>query len=166
MRNYRNYIKIIDNLVDLIHNLDMSKTTTAEKFRPLLRTAGLKATPERLAVLAVLHTAKKPLSVKDIKDTLQPHAADQATIYRTIQSLLKSNIVRPVNFEHDHNHYELVSDTHHHHLICERCGKAVDVSQCDTSALEKQVQAISGFATINHHALEFFGVCKSCAKHK
>lgn len=142
----------------------MAHTATKDKYRPLLQQAGLKATPERLSILNVLHKAKKPLSVKELKEKLKDSEVDQATIYRNMESLVEKRLIQLVNFQHDHNHYEIVNDNHHHHLICENCAKVVDVSECDTSKLEQQVKELSGFATINSHALEFFGICKTCAR--
>lgn len=142
----------------------MNRKALEIKFRPLLQKAGLKVTPERLAILNVLSKANKPLSVKDLKEKLRDTEVDQATIYRNMESLTKSKVIRLVNFQHDHNHYEIISDKHHHHLICEKCGKVVDVSKCDTSKIEQQVKKLGNFATINSHALEFFGLCKSCSK--
>lgn len=142
----------------------MSKTASIPTFQPILRNAGLKVTPERLSILEALKKAKTPLTVKELKDKLKKTGVDQATIYRNMESLTKSHVIRPVNFQHDHNHYELVDGSHHHHLICENCGKVVDVSKCDTSKIEQQVQLMGNFASINSHALEFFGLCKPCAK--
>ncbi len=142
----------------------MNRKALEIKFRPLLQKAGLKVTPERLAILNVLSKANKPLSVRDLKEKLRDTEVDQATIYRNMESLTKSKVIRLVNFQHDHNHYEIISDKHHHHLICEKCGKVVDVSKCDTSKIEQQVKKLGNFATINSHALEFFGLCKTCAK--
>jgi Fur family ferric uptake transcriptional regulator len=130
----------------------------------LLRQAGMKATPSRVTIIEALTTSKKPLSINGIKIMLGKSSIDQATIYRTVETLTSKGLARLVNFQHDHQHYELVDDNHHHHLICENCGKVVDVSKCDTSKLEKEVQKISGFAQINSHALEFFGLCKTCAR--
>jgi Fur family transcriptional regulator, ferric uptake regulator len=142
----------------------MNQKTLETKYRPLLQKAGLKVTPERLSILDALSKEKRPLSVKNLKVQLKGTGVDQATIYRNMGSLAKGNVVRLVNFQHDHNHYELVDDKHHHHLICESCGKVVDVSTCNTDKVERQIKKIGGFATVNSHALEFFGLCKACVK--
>lgn len=141
----------------------MIRTTITDEYRPLLRKAGLKATPERIAILDVLNKSKIPLSVKGVANELKDSKVNQATVYRTIDALIAKDIVRPVNFRHDHNHYELAGQ-HHHHLICEQCGKVVDVSKCDTAKLEQAVRKVGGFAQVNSHALEFFGLCKACAQ--
>lgn len=140
----------------------MNQKVLETKYRPLLTKAGLKVTLERLSILNVLDKSKKPLSVKDLKTKLTGITVDQATIYRNMESLVKNGVIQHVNFQHDHNHYEIVSNNHHHHLICEQCGKVVDVSKCDTSKIEQELKKIGNFASINNHALEFFGTCKAC----
>lgn len=132
----------------------------------LIKSSGLKVTAERLSVLNVLEKATKPLSVKEIKAKLSKAHIDQTTIYRTMDMFVNKKIARLVNLQHDHNHYELNTKQHHHHLICESCGKVVDVSKCDTKAMEQQVKKLGNFATISSHALEFFGTCRKCAKSK
>ncbi len=142
----------------------MNTEKLKEKYHPLLKNIGLKATPERLLILEVLNKTKKPLSVRDLKDKLKN--INQATIYRSMEVFVSNKVVHPINFQHDHNHYELVRSDHHHHAICQRCGKVVDISKCDINTLEKQVKKMAGFSKINTHALEFFGICQSCAKKK
>lgn len=130
-----------------------------------LKEFGLKATQPRLAILDTLNASQIPLSAREIHRKVKSANADQATIYRNLQTLAAAGLIRRVNFQHDHNHYELAGH-HHHHAICENCGKVVDISKCDIAGLEKQVLAVSGFAQINSHALEFFGLCKNCASKK
>lgn len=133
-------------------------------FSELLKQADLKVTKPRLAILDTLNNAVAPLSAKDVYQKLgSRYQIDQATIYRNLGNLVKNKLIRQVNFQHDHNHYEL-AESHHHHAICQSCGKVVDISKCDITTLEKQVKTVSGFANINQHALEFFGLCKKCAK--
>lgn len=156
--------QLIAKISQLGHNTGMKALALKEKYLPLLKQIGLKATPERLYILDALNKTKKPLSVKDLKEDLKN--VDQATIYRTMEVFVKNDVVSPVNLQHDHNHYELVRSDHHHHAICEKCGKVVDISKCDINTLEKQVKKVAAFKQINTHALEFFGICQACAKKK
>ncbi|HMQ02079.1 MAG TPA: transcriptional repressor [Candidatus Doudnabacteria bacterium] len=142
----------------------MNLAALQEHYRPALQDAGLKITKPRLAILAILKNSKLPLTAQEIHAKASKFNIDQATVYRNLETLSAIDLVRLVNFQHDHNHYELATDEHHHHAICEQCGKVVDISKCDIASLEKQVKATSGFTQINHHALEFFGLCKTCAK--
>lgn len=128
----------------------------------LLKQTGLKVTPARVKVYEILANVGKPLSVHDILKKLPAGSADQATVYRILEALKKVGLVKSVEFEHGHAHFEIDSGDHHHHIICESCGKVVDVSKCDVSGLDRQVLKISGFKNINRHSLEFFGLCDKC----
>ncbi len=133
----------------------------------LLRKHGHKATPGRLALLQVLHAANTPLAIPEILKQLKG-TIDQATVYRALESLSEVGIVRRVDMQHAHAHYELnIENTHHHHLICKHCGTIEDVPSCDMGAIEKRVLKKSKlFAHIEHHSLEFFSLCKKCATEK
>lgn len=128
----------------------------------LLHSVGLKATPARIAVLELLKKTSKPLSIKSIQSKLAKEEIDQATLYRIVSSLVEKEIIREVDLKHGHGHYELATSSHHHHIICKKCGKIQDID-CDTTQIEKEVLKQSGFKSISNHSLEFFGTCKSCS---
>lgn len=128
----------------------------------VLRDNNFRVTPGRVAVLDLLAQSSTPLATKDILRKLKHLHLDQATIYRMLTALKEKSIVQMVNMEHDHTHWELVS--HHHHAVCEQCGRVVDISQCDLHKLEEEIKKISGFSTIRRHSLEFFGLCAKCTK--
>lgn len=134
------------------------------EFRDLLRKSGYKVTPARLAVLAVLQHAKKPLNTQSIAEAL-PFLCDQVTVYRTLWMLERINAVRRIDFQHGHAHYELADAQDHHHLVCLDCGRTEDIHGCDAQDMEKGIIRKSRvFKTIQHHSLEFYGYCKKCAK--
>lgn len=131
---------------------------------PELKSQGLKTTPARVAILEMLQKSKKPLSVQKILKGLISTHTDQATVYRTVEHLRKAGLIRRVDLEHGHAHYELNSSEHHHHIVCENCGRLEDISKCDIPGLEKEILKTTGFAKVNSHSLEFFGLCSKCAK--
>ena len=122
----------------------------------------LKITQVRLALLDVLEHAEKPLSVKDIKKTLGVSKADTATIYRNLEALKKLGVVLQVELNRGEAFFELADREHHHHVICEICGKICDVPKFHPKTLEENALKSSGFARIKRHSLEFFGICKEC----
>ncbi len=134
------------------------------QFATLLREHGHKATPGRLSLLQVLHTADTPLSIPEILKRLRGEI-NQATVYRALESLSDVGMVRRIDMHHAHAHYELaIGNKHHHHLICKHCGKIEDVPHCDVSDIERTVLKKSkSFAMIQDHSLEFFGLCKKCS---
>jgi Fur family ferric uptake transcriptional regulator len=135
-----------------------------DDFRRILRKSGHKATPSRLAILEVFQKAKEPLSAQGIIGLLSRNV-DQATIYRTLKSLKEKGIIKQIDLRHNHAHYELTDIADHHHLICLSCGKIENVEHHNVEAMERTIlQNAKHFAEIKQHTLEFYGICKACAK--
>ena len=151
------------------HDARMQKRrrTAVSGNRETLRGSGLKATAARVAVLDALRRAAAPLSVRRALAAIPKGLADQATVYRILEVLEERGLVRPVDLRHGHKHYELASLPHHHHLICTGCGRTEDVAACDADRLARLAQRHSRhFAVVTQHALEFFGLCRRCARQK
>lgn len=132
--------------------------------KELLRKHGYKATGARLAVLNIFQKAKHPLSAQEVIAILPRSArTDQATVYRTLASFKQKGLIRPVDLRHNHAHYERNDAHDHHHLVCLRCGRVEDVHRCGIEDMQASVLRTSRhFAEIKQHALEFYGLCKSC----
>jgi Fe2+ or Zn2+ uptake regulation protein len=128
----------------------------------ILKDAGFRVTTGRVAVLHLLEQSPTPLSIQDILKQVKHVRLDQATVYRMLTALREKGLVQLVNMEHDHAHWELAG--HHHHAVCESCGKVLDISKCDLHRLEEEIKTVSGFASLHRHSLEFFGLCAACAK--
>lgn len=138
----------------------MQKTNTP---RDILRTIGYKATPSRIAILDVFKGTKRPLSAQEIIDLL-PRGVDQATVYRTLKGLKEKEVIKQIDLRQNHAHYELTNMAEHHHLICLRCGRVEDVHRCGVEAIQFAVlRSSKHFTEVRQHALEFYGICKSCA---
>lgn len=87
-----------------------------------------------------------------------------ATVYRTLRSLERAQLVRRVNLEHDHAHFELTEAGDHHHLVCTQCGRTEDVTCTGIEEFADQVLAKSrSFIAVDRHAFELFGRCRACA---
>jgi Fe2+ or Zn2+ uptake regulation protein len=134
--------------------------------RAMLRKSGYKATGPRLSILALFKETKHPMSAQEILLALPRSAhVDQATVYRTLKTLKAKSLVKPIDLRHNHAHYELANLEEHHHLICLRCGRIEDVDRCGVETLQTTVLKNSKhFAQIKEHTLEFYGLCKTCAK--
>lgn len=125
-------------------------------FKEVLRENGSKATPNRIALLETLWNELKPVTVAHLVKKLPQ--INEVTLYRALEPLVASKVVRQIDFRHGHVHYELnILREHHHHLVCTGCGKVEDVD-CALQIPTKK----SSFKVINDHALEFFGICNRC----
>ncbi|MGO1823093.1 MAG: Fur family transcriptional regulator, partial [Brevibacterium aurantiacum] len=52
-------------------------------------------------------------------------------------------------------------DEHHHHLVCENCGKAVEVEPPSEDWITTTAHS-HGFE-VTRHVFEIFGLCAECA---
>lgn len=120
-----------------------------------------KVTKPRLIILSFLDKAKKPISAEDL---ILKTKLDKATVYRILDFFTKKSIVRLIDLRQGKRLYELSSYCDHHHVVCTECQEIKDIDICVFKSLSKQVLAKSNFAQINDHSMEFFGVCKKCAK--
>lgn len=137
---------------------------TIQSFREILRKSGHKITPTRLAIMNAFRNAKRPLSAQELIDGL-PRDTDQVTIYRTLKSFKNKGVIQQIDLRHNHAHYELADITEHHHLICVRCGRMEDVHHCGVKEIQdKVIRSSKHFSEIKQHTLEFYGICKNCAK--
>lgn len=132
-------------------------------FLMLLRNAGFRATPGRINILKTLWTADKPVTVSEIERNMR-QKPDTVTVYRALEAFVAPGIVRRVDLQHGHAHYELVSGKpHHHHLVCNECGIMEDIAMCAPARIQKNVLKESkGFGSIISHSMEFFGICRKC----
>jgi Fe2+ or Zn2+ uptake regulation protein len=133
-----------------------------QDFKKILRDAGLKNTGPRLAVIKTLSEIKHPETAQEIHKRLRK--LDLVTLYRTLASFEKSQIVKRVDLHKDAVYYE-PNTNHHHHIICTDCGKLEDFELCDMNQLTKKIIAkASNFKNVSEHSLELFGICNTCIK--
>src|SRR3989338_5977662 len=127
-----------------------------EKFRleDIIRKAGFRATKPRLALLSLLQVAKYPLNIKEIMGKLETAAADQVTIYRTLDAFKKAGIVNQIDFQDNSARYEYKDgERDHHHLICLDCRKVTDIAGCDYKKLSENVlKQAPDFAKVTAHS--------------
>lgn len=139
---------------------------TNARFRALLEREGKRVTRARLFVLAVLEGAKRPIGVEEIRQRLRGQNFDQATVYRTLSCFLRAGLVRRIDLQRGHALYELADLGEHHHVVCVQCESVADVRNCCAKGMDTIALKESGFAAVKEHSLEFFGVCRRCARNR
>lgn len=97
-----------------------------DDLRARLRARGLRATPSRIAVLALLRRTGGPLSHAEAADRLRDQGWDRATIYRNLTDLAEVGLARRSDVGDHVWRFEAVDDTHagdpHAHFVCTECG--------------------------------------------
>lgn len=130
----------------------------------ILKQAGLKITPHRLAVYAFLVLNHTPLLVKYIHEKLKKTAIDQVTVYRVLRSFVEKGLVKQIDLGDGQAYFELVDEHDHHHVVCQKCKKIADFTGCDIYPIIARALTQTKFATIDAHSLELFGLCQKCKK--
>jgi Fur family ferric uptake transcriptional regulator len=129
-----------------------------------LRRKSRRVTGPRQAILEILRRHPHPMSSKEIFAALPKGEGDLATVYRSLHLLEEMQMVKRFDLGGGVARFELLAagdDGHHHHLVCTRCAKVVEIEECFTTEFEEKIAANNGFKSITHK-LEFFGVCPRC----
>lgn len=151
---------------------DVAVSTSAEDLHEIaaqrLRRAGQRYTPTRRSIVAALVDADAPLTLPDILSA-QPRLA-QSSAYRNLAELVAVGVVDRVNATDTHDHFELaelLTDHHHHHLVCRACGLVTDFTLPEKleRELDKALARVAGADgfDIDHHRLDLIGRCSTCA---
>lgn len=138
------------------------------EFRDFLVAHELKATPERFAVLDEIYTTDFHFEAEDILVRMRKkkQRVSRATIYRTLELLEKSGLIRKAKLGETEAYYERTHGRHHHeHMKCTECGKIIEFESEDIEALQDDICKQYNFR-MTHHILHLFGVCEDCQKRK
>jgi len=127
-----------------------------------LREAGLRVTRPRRAVCEVLaSSAADHLSAGDIAARVGKRV-DLSTVYRTLEALEGLGVVEHVHLGHGAGAYHVAPTSSHHHLVCEACGRTVDVPIGDLEEAIERVTGPLGFVPDAAH-FAIVGRCAGCA---
>ncbi|MEK7379759.1 MAG: Fur family transcriptional regulator [Gemmatimonadota bacterium] len=137
-----------------------------EGFTRYLRDRRLPVTRQRLEVAtALFHSPDHPSA-----DRLQRDLAERgvgvgtATVYRTLDLLVESGLVREHDFGEGFRRFEPTSErSRHEHLVCRRCGRAVEFVN---ERLERMLEMIADEHRFLHrqHRVEIYGLCADCQR--
>ena len=119
-----------------------------------------KLTPQRAAILEFLEGNKTHPSAEDIYAAVHERfpMVSFATVYNTLETLKKMGMVWELNIDDERKRYDPNTNLHHH-LICTRCRKVVDIHM--EFELEVPEGEAHGFDITGRH-VEFYGLCPDC----
>ena len=132
-----------------------------------LATGDQRYTSNRRQLVTVLLGATGPLTISGILE--RDVSLAQSSAYRNLVILEQAGIVHRIVTDDDHARFELteeITGQHHHHLICDRCGRIFDVtlSQGLEADLERALADEAdrlGFVG-RHHRVDLVGRCARC----
>jgi Fur family ferric uptake transcriptional regulator len=129
----------------------------------VLRRKGVRPTAKRVAVLEELANEPDDATAQSLWQRMRgrDETIGLATVYRTLALLHEHGVIDALSHHEGERCYRLCGDEHHHHLVCERCHRVVEIVDCDLATWADAVARRHGFAAAEHH-VEISGVCGDC----
>lgn len=134
----------------------------------ILRTHGLKPTPQRLAILSFLAGTKAHPSAQAIYNALKPThpAMSFNTVYATIEVLEAAGLIQRFDpgqgtFRYDGN------PTPHAHVTCVKCARVDDLDPgpgMDLTRLGQEASRQTPYRLTPRVDAIFYGLCPDCQK--
>ena len=124
---------------------------------------GYRLTPQRIMVVDALHSVESHISAEEIFAKLKekyPYA-NISTVYRTLELLKELGLVAEIEIGDGIARYHAREHSKHHHLICNKCGKTIELPEEDLQPLAASLLKNHKFkADVRHLAI--FGLCSKC----
>lgn len=135
-----------------------------DRFRRYLRDRRLPVTRQRIAVAEVLLASDDHPSVEGLRHRMVSRGehVGMATLYRTVDALVKSGLVLEHDFGEGFKRYEPARErSEHAHLVCRRCGGVVEFSN---ERLERMFRMTADEHHFHYerHRVEIHGICSEC----
>ncbi len=129
-----------------------------------LKQKGYKVTEPRKIILSILINNIETVITADelyLMVKLENKKINRSTVYRNIDILTELSLLYKTITPQGISKVKLKCTTsHHHHLICDICGKIVIYDDCEFTKYNKFAET-NGF-TLTGHTLELHGICTNC----
>jgi Fur family ferric uptake transcriptional regulator len=140
-------------------------STWAQSTLAQLREAGFRSGGARSAVVDLLARQSCCLSAQEIFDALRAEGRPVgiASVYRVLDLLAEQRLVQRLDVGGGVARYEPARDDadHHHHLVCDDCGK---VEAFSDEPLEQALRQLGGRVSydVDAHDVVLRGSCDEC----
>jgi Fur family ferric uptake transcriptional regulator len=142
----------------------MEQPSTTSDVIEVLRTRGLRMTPQRRAIVAEIMRTQGHISPTALARKVQVEmpGVNASTIYRTLATLEEAGVLAHAHLESGAE-YHRAEEAGHVHLTCSNCGDEDDLSMDEAAALVDLIQRHHGFEPdLTHFAIS--GLCADCAR--
>ena len=118
-----------------------------------LKKEGLRFTEQRKSIWDEITSSDDHREAEDIFLALRKKNINvsRATVYRTIDVLVKNNLVRKLDIGDAPSKYENKIDSHHHdHMICLETGDIIEFYNEELENLQDEIAKKHGYEVIRH----------------
>jgi len=130
----------------------------------LLRQAGLRSTPQRLAIAREVFARHHPTAAEVYESVRKQFPTiGLATVYNTLRSMTDRGLVRELPFA-DAIRFDANLGPHAN-LVCQQCGSIEDCGVCDDLIIEiRDRVARRARFTPETQRVDVYGLCSSCTR--
>jgi Fur family transcriptional regulator, ferric uptake regulator len=128
-----------------------------------LTSAGHRRGGAREAVIGLLDEQPCALSALEIEDALRDgRRVGRASVYRVLDELVSLDLVSRVDVGDGVVRYEPHRPQHHHHLVCDGCGR---LTPFQDDALEQAIRRLADRVAfdVSDHDVTLHGSCERCS---
>ena len=151
--------------VDIISGMT-APTPWSDDAHATLREEGYRQGGARSAIIELLGRQPCCLSAIEIFDTLRAEGRHVgiASVYRVLELLVEHRLVQRVEVGAGHVRYEPVhrNGDHHHHIVCDDCGRVEAFSDPKLERALHEVESKVGYSIAGHEVV-LHGECADCA---
>jgi Fur family ferric uptake transcriptional regulator len=126
---------------------------------------GYRLTPQRMMVLDAIENSEHHISADEIYAQVikkYPHL-NISTVYRTMELLHRLGLVTETDLGGGRVRYHPADKGHHHHLVCQECGRVIDLDESVMDNLKLVLKRDYDFTPDIRH-LALFGTCADCKR--
>ena len=126
---------------------------------------GYRLTPQRMLVLAAIENSDDHISAEEIYAQVIARYShvNISTIYRNLELLKRLGLVTETDLGGGRVRYHPADKGHHHHLVCQECGRVIDLDESVLAPLRSVLLREYKFdADLRHLAI--LGQCLNCRK--
>ena len=131
----------------------MEKKASLKILKSVLKKERLRVTDQRIAIWNQIWNSKKHIDVEEIFSLLRSKKqfVSRATIYRTLDVLVKNRLIRKMDVGDGYSLYEPRHDNDHHdHMICEDTGDIIEFFSEELELLQEKIAKEHGYTVIRH----------------
>jgi Fur family ferric uptake transcriptional regulator len=124
-----------------------------------------RSTRQKRALDALLADSSGFRSAQDLFTELRSRGENVGltTVYNQLGALAEAGEVDAVRTESGEVLYRrCATANHHHHLVCRRCGRTIEIEGPEVEQWADRVAEAHGFSDVAH-TVEVVGVCAECA---
>lgn len=126
---------------------------------------GRRLTRQRVIVAEALASAKRALSAQELFARVKAShpTIGRATVYRALEAQVQDGMASRFERDGHVSAYIACDAEHHHHLVCTKCQRVEDLDEAVVAPLLVSVGRRREFQ-VDHAALDFYGLCRSCRR--